>query len=444
MKKITHLIGYILLVFTLFIIPVNSTAFNINFANILAPTDDDALTQLPNKVSITQLDSDADLARFAIDSSQPLGDEALTQLNVDLELTDFSGQTKQYKLDDLDYSVESSGLRRDYRIHALKDQSVNPYHNNHYNFNITLFDAQLDLMTSTWQAHSALSANGKTAEQVKAELFPIYYMDQSKRYNIPVYTTLEPAGDNFRRYLYTLAKLPSYHGISADNSFPKTSYVWFSSGKLELRFIEPNLTAYNNPNIAKLVLDNLLKTYAVQNREYTVNKIELKINNNQTSKAFGNIDISKPFTVDRTPKVFLPYIQDDQLSWVPFNTVDSDDYTTLANSVINAYINPYNKVKSADVVALLPEKVALDNVQVVANTLKLTFNQTLLDVFKGHDAYAQCFIEGLTLSVSTMPFIDNLEIYVNQDRLEQLGNYKFTSPINRPLYYNVDPAYISQ
>lgn len=444
MKKITHLIGYILLIFTLFIIPVNSTAFNINFANIVAPTDDNELTQLPNKVSITQLDSASDLARFAIDSSQPLSDEALTQLNVTLDLTDYSGKTSSYTLDDLDYSVESSGLRRDYRIHALKEQSVNPYHNNHYNLDITLFDANLNLVTSTWQAHSALSANGKTADQVNAELYPIYYMDQSKRYNIPVYTTLEPAGDNFRRYLYTLAKLPSYPGTSADNSFPKTSYVWFSSGKLELRFIEPNLTAYSDPQFAKLVLDNLLKTYAVQNREYTVNKIELKINNGQTSTAFGGIDISKPFTVDRTPKVFLPYIQDNQLSWVPFNTVDSDDYSALANALIDAYINPYNKAQSANVVALLPEKVALDNVQVVANTLKLTFNQALLDTFNGQDAYAQCFIEGLALSASTMPFIDNLEIYVSQDRLEQLGNYKFTSPIVRPLYYNVDPTYIIQ
>ncbi len=440
MKKFITLITYILLIITTFVIPINSSIFTLNMSNIVeTEREEEPFVVQPNTIVLTKLENPEDLFSFAIDSSKKLTEREGAQLSVEGTLTDYLNTVHSLTLADFDYEVEDLSQRIIYHIKSVKRESS--FLSNQIAINVSLMNETLQLSTYQFVAADSLKPNGLAAAAVSSELVPIYFnSDRGLLY--PVYTKLKEGKNRFRRIINTLADTPRYPGISERNHFPYISYIWYSAGTLELKMLSSQLTDFSDPNVAEKTLSCLLNTVKDFSGDLVVNKVSFIIDETKSSRAFGNIDITESFDVNRSAQVYLPLIQDDQLTWLPQNIVNRESASETAQQIIGAYQFPYGIGKRAEIAPLLPKDVKLEQANVVGNTLRLSFNQSLNDYCKDRTDYPATLIEGLALSATTLPDIDSIELYVGETKLNKLGNFAFDTPIVRPQYFNVDLNYI--
>ncbi len=439
MKQLITLITYILLVVTTFVIPVNSSIFTLNMSNIVAPETEDAVLP-PSKIVLTKLAAKDDLFRFAIDSSRSLTDFERDQLTFEAILTNYIGNTKRLTLDDFEYDIANEGQRTTYYIKKLKRNDQ--YRSDNITAEISLLNDSIELDAYVFVPATGLKANGKAIEAVTAPLIPVYYSSDQADIRFPVYTK-EIAGKNsFRRLLNTLATVPNYHGVAKHASFPYVSYIWYSAGVLELKLLSSNLTDFADNAIATSALNNLLSTLKYSKGDLVVNKVSLLVDGKKTSKAFGDIDLNQNYDVKRMPCVYLPLVKDDYMTWVPYPINASESANEMMAQIVTAYQNPYELSKNKIFPPLLAKTVELKNTQVVANTLKLTFNDAFETYCKANAQYCAALIEGLALSANCIPFIENIEIYIDDRKLTKIGDYIIENPITAPTYFNVDLDYL--
>ncbi len=439
MKQLITLITYILLVVTTFVIPVNSSIFTLNMSNIVAPETEDAVLP-PSKIALTKLAAEDDLFRFAIDSSRSLTDAERDQLTFEATLTNYIGNSKRLTLDDFEYEIVDEGQRTIYYIKKLKRNDQ--YRSDNISAKISLLNETMELDAYVFVPAAGLKANGKTIENVTMPLIPVYYSSDEAGISFPVFTK-EIAGKNsFRRLLSTLAIVPNYPGIANRASFPKVSYIWYSAGVLELKLLSNHLTDFANNEVATNALNNLLSTLKYSKADLVVNKVSLLVDGNKTTKAFGGIDLSQNYDVNRLPCVYLPFVKDDYMTWVPHPINASESASEMITQIITAYKNPYEISKNKIFPPLLAKTVELKHTQVVANTLKMTFNDDFERYCQANSQYCAAVIEGLALSANCMPFIENIEIYTDDRKLTKIGDYQIKNPITAPIYFNVDLNYL--
>ncbi len=439
MKQIITLIIIILLIITTFVIPVNSSIFSLNMANIFEQDVDDT-TLAPNKIVLSKLDGADDLFCFAIDSTRSLSESERNQLNFEASLTDYSGNTRQLTLDDFNYDVDVSNQRTTYHIKDLKTPAL--YRSDDIRATVTLLDNSIELSAYVFEPTKGLSPNGKTAEQVSETLIPIYYSSEAKQVDFPVYTKPLAGNNDFRQTLNCLSHTPNYPGLKERPRFPRVDYIWYAAGVLQLKLITADIADFSDAQLARSALNNLLKSFEYTMSSYVVNKISLSVDGQNASTAFGGIDLSQDFDIERNPLVYLPLIQGEQVTWVPQPINASESPDDMCRQIIAAYKNPMALTKQSLYPPMLSKSVELKSVQVVANTLKLTFNQAFEETTKNDAQYCATLLEGLALSVTSLPFIDDIELYVDGRKLTSIGSYQIPTPITAPTYFNVDLDYL--
>ncbi len=439
MKQLITLITYVLLIITTFVIPVNSSIFSLNMANIVAPETEDRVLP-PSKIVLTKLDAGDDLFRFAIDSSRSLTDFERDQLAFEANLTNYVGNTRRLTLDDFDYTVEDEGQRTTYYIKNLKQNDQ--YRSDDIAAEVSLFNDSITFNAYVFVPAAGLRANGKTADAVTMPLIPTYYNLADTQIDIPVYTKAIAGKNGFRQILNTLAHTPNYPGIIEKPQFPYVSYVWYSAGVLELKLLSSQLTDFTDNAAAQNALNNLLNTLKYSKGDLVVNKVSLLVDGNKTSQAFGGIDLNQDFEINREPCVYMPLIKDENMTWVPYDIKASESAFEMMKQIIEAYKNPYALSNNKIFPPMLAKTVELKNAQVVANTLKLTFNADFEKYCQANPQYCAALIEGLALSSNCMPFIENIELYIGDAKLTKIGNYQIENPISAPTYFNVDLDYL--
>ncbi len=441
MKQVITLITIILLIVTTFVIPVNSSIFSLNMANIFAPEEEDIILA-PNRIVLSKLAAEDDLFRFAIDSTRKLSEAERNQLSFKATLTDYSGNIQQLTLDDFEYVIETLEQRTIYHIKELKTSAL--YRSDDIRATVSLADDTIELSAYIFVPADGLKPNGKSAEQVSETLIPVYYSSQAHKLNYPVYTKALAGNNDFRQMLNCLSHTPNYPGLEKRIRFPHIDYIWYSAGVLQLKLLTSEIADFGEADIAGNALNNLLKTFEYTMSNYVVNKISLSIDDQRTSLAFGGIDISQDFNVERSPLVYLAIIQNDQITWVPQTISASESPDEMCRQIIAAYKNPMLLSNQSSYPPLLAKTVELKNVQVVANTLKLTFNSAFEETCQNDAQYCATLLEGLALSITSLPFIDNIELYVDSRKLTKIGNYQITNPITAPTYFNVDLDYLKK
>ncbi len=440
MKKFVTLITYILLVITTFVSPINSSIFTLNMSNIVETEQaDEPFVLQPTTIVLTELQNPDDLFTFAIDSSKKLTDRDRAQLTFDATLTDYLNKTQVLTLEDFNFDIEDNNQRIIYHLKSLKTQSDD--YSNEIIATVSLLNDKLELSTYLYKAPNALKANGKTEADVSAALTPVYY-NSSQGIQYPVYTKLKDGKNSFRRIINTLSNRPNYPGLPETVQFPYIGYVWYSAGTLELKMTSAQLSAFGDQSVAQSALYCLLNTVKHFSGDLVVNKVSLLIDDANSSRAFGDLDITEPFSVTRNPQVFLPLIQDGQTTWFPKDVVSGESVQDTVQQIVDAYQCPYGICERTDIAPLLAKTVEFQQANVVGNTLRLSFNEALAEYCKGHRDYSAALVEGLVLSATTLPDIDNIELYIDETKIAKLGDYTFANPIMPPQYFNVDLDYI--
>ncbi|MCK8061050.1 MULTISPECIES: GerMN domain-containing protein [unclassified Fusibacter] len=448
MKRIMTLLIYVLLIYTVYVIPINTTAFEIDFSSIFAPDETaEEIAEDPIHYSMTPLTTDdyfiaPNEYAFAVDTNRPIGDTELSDLAIELVVQGASGMNKSYGTSELTITHTKKDTR--YVITVAIDQSSLSLGHENYMLTITasISDQVLKNEFSTFYPDDMLKPNGLSADQVTTELAPFYYPDENNLFNIPVYTKMESGSNYFRRILNTLYVAPSLPGISNESAFPYSNYVWYSAGLLELKFSESSLENYTTQEAAKLSLSTLIKTLESSSRDTIVNKVRMLVNGSQNSQAFGGLDLTTEFVVNREPKVYLPLLSHDSTIWLPFDIASDDDIYETANRIISAYKSPTSYTEDERITTLIPDSLNLVDAQLVSETLQLKFSANIRSMFGDRRDYVNTLLEGLSLSMTSIPYVEQIEFYVGTERLSSLGPINFEVPLTRPDYFNVDPKYV--
>ncbi len=440
MKKLITLLTYILLIITTFVIPVNSSIFSLDLANIFEPEVEEDTVLAPNKISLTELADDGDIFRFAIDSARSLSDDERNQLTFTATLTDYMGNTQQLSLADFDYNVQTDGQRTTYSLTKLKRPAR--YQSDEINATVSLLNDTIELSRYVFQPAENLLPNGKTAEQVSEALTPFYYHSASQQISFPVYTKPLAGKNSFRVLLNSLAHTPNYPGLDEAMRFPHVNYIWYSAGVLQLKMKTSQIGDFGESAAAQAALDNLLNTLEYSKGDSVVNKVALFIDDQRESTALGGIAIESDFVVERTPLVYLPLINGQQLTWLPQPIDSSESAADMMAQIVAAYKRPMALTGKRDIPPLLAKTVQLTDVQVVAETMKLTFNEAFLNYCQSDAQYCATLIEGLALSATSLPFIENIELYSGAEKLSKIGDFQIENPIAAPTYFNVDLDYL--
>ncbi len=427
--------------------PINTKAFHTSTESIFNKTDAEAVSKLSKTINLKQLQNTDDMYTFALISEQNINDDDLSDLSFKAICTNEAGVSKTLSLADFNYEIDKKEKQIIYHINNLKDKKLCNANKSEMVYSVnygaeSLNTAKPAAKQSNFEFAAGLNGNGKMANQVTEALTPIYYTD-SNNLSIPVYTKLEPARNYYRSVLVTMAKTPHYTNLKEYARFPKVSNVWQYSGNLTIQLNESDLTEFSEQVKAKACLNNLVKSFEFGQNELTVNKISISIDGARTSKAFGGIDIARDYPVYHGAKIFLPYVKNEETIWYPIPLQDNADFDALAKSIVEIYKNP-NAYGDGLLTQLIPDDVELESATIEGKTARFNFSDNLLSYYENNLGATAAFCEGMALTFSSLPYIENYEIYINDKLITQIGDAIVYNPVGPPVYYNVDKDYLAK
>ncbi len=446
MKKIFTLILFIFLIITTTIIPVNTNAFSENANGIFNQTNAEAVSKLSKTIELNQLNNSNDLYTFELVSKQNITDNDLHDLSFKAIGVNENGEKRTLSLGDFNYKIDKSPQRVVYHIIAIKDTNIYGEYQENLAYDVnygpeSLTTAITEEKENSFTFAKGLKGNGKMAKQVSTILSPIYYTNNEENLSFPVYTALLPAKNYYRSVLDTMAHTPNYLNLDEYIRFPHVANVWQNTGNLTLEISPNELKDFNQPQKAKMVLNNLVRSFEDSQRELTVNNIFLAINNSNDPMIFGGIDTTREYPVYHGAKLFLPYVKNEETTWIPQQLQDNADFEKLAKKIIETYKNP--KLSGEDIFAqLIPDDVVLESANIEGRTARLYFNDSLIKRYQDNKLATNAFCEGLALTLSSLSYIDNYELYCDSELVTQIGEAIVYSPVGPPTYYNVDEDYI--
>ncbi len=444
MKRLMNLMMIIILIYTVSVMPINTVVFGIDFSRIFAPPEETATSVSSSikyaftPVSKAALFINPQIYKVNLDTSKPLSKELLGQnLVATLSVTDGLGTVKTFDQKTLKIDVSQTGNRFTLSMNLAVD-SLKLLHENYQ------FALKIDMGNDTFQdnfsvlyANAEVKPNGRSAKEFKTALAPIFFADRTNTLSIPIYTPILSGNNPYRRMIATLNKPPVSPLLSPAEGFPPVKNIWYSAGLLELRLNSLALGAYQSPSTAQIALANLLRTTASFQQDNLINKVRLTIDGGQQSKAFGGINISQEFSVDRSPMAYVALVDGGKTLWYPVAVAQEDNLTGTVSNLLSGLIQPKKLLQDNRVTAVMPSTITVKQATLVNQTLRITFNEAIQNAFGANETLTKTALEGLLLSVSSLPDVNNVELYVGETKLQTIGAVTLGDTIKRPDYINV-------
>lgn len=445
MKRLMNLLMLVILIYTVSVMPINTVVFGIDFSRVFAPEDpavtddsDDNLEVAFTPVNAGTLRISPKAYQVHIDSSQPLTEAYLkNNLTRSLTLTDTLGHAATFSGDDLQMDVTVASER--FTLNILIDQATLGTAFDNYKASLELKLGKETFKDSFPLLYTAenLAPNGISAKAAKSTLSPYFYTDNTGQLSIPVYVVTSQGNNPYRRMINTLNQAPQAPYLSGLQGFPTVKYIWYSAGLLELRLNSSALAPYATPESAKAALANVVNTARYFSRDTVINKVRLKVDGGETSKAFGGLSLAQEHPIDRSPQTFIPLSTEVGLIWLPKSVSVSDDITQTVRLLMAGLQQPHTLITDPRVSAVFPEAVTVKQATLVNNILRVTYSANLHSAFGDRPELIKAALEGLSLSLSTIPEVAGVELYADGSKVTHLGSVQLPQVLKRPDYFNV-------
>jgi len=442
MKRFVNLLIIVILIYTVSVMPINTAVFGIDFSRIFSP---DSTVQEPSQdlkvqYAITR-ESQATYRlnplsyTVLIDANKNMEpDDILEMMDIQLVVSNVNKSAVTYSKEALKPQLKAQSGRYALSL-DLSQVNLNLSYDNYF-FALKIGVGEEDDF-SVFYSNSAIAPNGKSASSVSQDLSPYYYADQTGTLSIPTYVQTQPGSNPFRRLINTLNQAPSHVIFSDEEAFPAVGNIWYSAGLLDLRLNSLAIESFTDEERARMALNNLLLTAAHTERDVIVNKVRLSVNGSSQSRAFGTLDITQDFEVNRSPQAFVALIDRGQLVWIPKPVNESDSLTETVQQLLSGLSTPQFYVKDPRVVAIMPAPIEVEQATLLNQTLKVRFNKEITSCFGDNEKLIRAFLEGLSLSLTSIPLVENVELFVGDSRITSLSTVLISVPLVRPDYYNV-------
>lgn len=120
--------------------------------------------------------------------------------------------------------------------------------------------------------------------------------------------------------------------------------------------------------------------------------------------------------------------------------VNSDNFSSLANELINDLIigNKNEDKLPSGFKAFINENTKINNIEIIDNTIKIDFNEYILNVPKHLE---EKVIEAIVYNLTSIENIDNVLIYINGKILNYLPQNKITLPNTLTRKFGINKEY---
>lgn len=274
--------------------------------------------------------------------------------------------------------------------------------------------------------------------------FDIFYFDneikfENSEYNpnfINAYFPIKNSSDAINLYVkminkknifvdifHTMAQNIEKDSIDNLNKFIVPNHIWYSAGNLELKYNQNTLKNFENNILPENIKNSIIKTFETFKGTNVVNQINIFYNN----KLYENIKIQKKY------KIFIPTLLNNNIYFTDIdydNTYDERIFNYI-NNILSVYKNSYDKN-----IAILPQNIILNDTKILGNTLKLYFSNNLLKYLNNNENMAKIFLLGLNYSIYNSLEFENIEIYINNEKINKLNNIKIDDFLSKPLIIN--------
>lgn len=444
MKKITNLFILALILLTTFIYPINKDIFKIDLSRekheqnlqemqeqdkklfkILALNEEKYIVN-PNRFELKIVD----LQENDISFSQ----EYLKNAKCELSVFDFSPSGEQREIQpktakEIEINLDESSITSASAILwlDLKKENLN-LENGQYRFKL-----KIDLDSSKFE-HQFSAMYLPTEFKKHVSEYPknsmiCHYFTQDKEHIVPLFVPITWGKNEYRTMLETMNYESPIEGISNEEKLPWAFNIWYSNGKLDIKFNKSSLQTLENKRINPLAIQLLVENYA---------QIKgLNIVNNINIHEYADEERITSYDVNRAPRIYSPLLINDRNELL-FTYKNINEFESMDDFAAEFMMRMKNLMNDKDIITLLPQNIDLKSVNMVGNTIKLEFEPGLKEFFHRKEAkgLAQLFVDCVALSFTTIDDADNVEILINGSKINKLGDYSFDESITRPEFYN--------
>ena len=354
--------------------------------------------------------------------------------NIDVyafEYNQYAGMIKEYKLKSLhpNITLDEKNLSSSSAVLTLDlDRSKLGLDYGQYLFKIRLNSANSKLehelnaiyLPETFQKHIS---------DYPDQAMICHYFTADKRHIIPIFAPIVHAKNEFRTMLETVKYDPQIEGISSEEQFPWAYNIWYSNGVLDIKFDKAAVNSQKDkrisPSASKLLVENYKEIKGVN----VVNSINIH--------EYADQNIVTNYVVERYPKIYLPIVINAKHD-IMYSAKSMSEYESMNDFAVEFINRMKNASSDKSMLTILPKSIDLKNISMVANTIKLDFNQDFIKYFNqpGSAILAQYFVDSAVLSFTSIDDVEAIELSVNGTRITKLGKYSFPETLSRPKTFN--------
>lgn len=256
-----------------------------------------------------------------------------------------------------------------------------------------------------------------------------HYFTRDKAHIVPLFVPITWGKNEYRTMLETMNYEVPIEGISNEERLPWAFNIWYSNGKLDIKFNKSALQNLPDNRINPLSAKLLVENYAQIKGVNLVNNINIH--------EYADEERINSYEVNRVPKIYSPLLINSKNELL-FTHKNVNEFEAIEDFAGEFIMRMKNLMAEKDVITLLPEHIDLKSVNMVGNTIKLEFDSELKEFFskKESKGLAELFIDCIALSFTTIDDADNVEILINGSKINKLGDYNFNESIIRPEYFN--------
>ncbi|MCT4618238.1 MAG: GerMN domain-containing protein [Marinisporobacter sp.] len=259
----------------------------------------------------------------------------------------------------------------------------------------------------------------------------LYFPDTAQEYLVPI----------TRFVKYTRTPL----GTTIKNLHSGSSTFGFISpipNNIKLRVQRNRVLVYLPKELGNYNTDQKIGTFALDSFVYSLTSIEgidevkFFVNRRESDNFFYGHTTKDIYPKGTSPKVYLGQdIDQKRILLLPINMAPSEKpiIESMIDGLKNATVNNHSQ---KNLVAPIPQKVALiDSVQ-NNNLLTLNFNKEFLSSYKDRIDLQRMMVDAIVYSFTSIEGIDQVKILVEGNPLSNLGGMDLSYPIQQPSFIN--------
>ncbi len=446
MRAFINIIILILLSLSLYVIPLNTNAFDFDTSNII--DDESSINNSKYNCIFTKV-TEGDFLynpktyQVKIDSNVDLPSDLNKKVNYTIEFVDYNKNKTTFKDNDLGEVIfDQEAQTFNFIVDLTKAKEKLAYATYVVNIRLNCFDDFYEDSFKLFFEKDKIVLQNNTAQQ-QNNLQALYYSDKSLNYSIPVYRPKLVFANIFADLIYSLNNKPEEIKklglLAPELDLYYIPNMWFQNGKLRCGFYQSNLKNIKNQKQAELFIKNLNNSFRELPSYYIINELEFYLLDSD-KKEISGYSIDKPFKIDRNSKVYLPiFLQEmakDKYLWLDVDIETGEKIEDDVLKMFEAYKASPVYMKDKQFVALIPNIEVHKKITIVDDKLIIDLSDEMYEFLNNNSDYAAMLKEGLALSFSSIDGIKGYELWYENSLIEEINDLAFGANITAPQAYN--------